>query len=113
MWPFRKRGPATQAISPVREIGDLVDQIKRTPIRFSHDCTVTHIRKIPRPTMMRFWVKDPGSDGREFCTPPIDLSFKTSTPIYFPLVWVTGRQEDNGRQVEIRTELHYDPRDMP
>lgn len=108
---FRKV-KTTDTRPPIEEINELIGKLSGVQLRIRHDHTVTNTEKIPRPTSVVFSVSDANGDGQWWRLPPMNLSYQTSVPVHFPLVWLTGRTEDNGRTVEMRADLQYDPRDM-
>lgn len=65
-------------------------------------------RHIPRPTVMKFIVKD--MQGNPYMH-AADLSFKYGSTLTFPLNTVTGQVEDLGKFFTIQVDLDYDPKD--
>lgn len=86
-------------VSPVRLAVESVPEI-----RVKH--VIEHKPK-PRPTVIQPIIS--GGDGREMRTPPINCEMRHSVPVYFPMSWLTGRDEDISKQCALRLELHYDP----
>lgn len=86
-------------------ISDVIFDLRRKPVEVRH----TVERKIPRPTMVSFWIQD--MEGRTFHLPPIDLSYKRTMPLQIPLYYLTGDPKDNGRTATIEMDLHYEPKD--
>lgn len=80
----------------------LLAELRNAPLTVKHEVT----RNIPRPTMMTFVLED--GRGRRYVLPPLNLSYKFSAPVMFPVSAITGREEDNGLQATIMVELHYD-----
>jgi hypothetical protein len=107
-WP-RRRKPASEMTiaAPAFEsaLHDLYHLLDTSGIRHQHVIE----RKIPRPTTITFAVYTP--EGQRFVLPPMDVSFKSTFPVRFPLAWITGSPSD-AQQIGIGAELHYDPRDQ-
>jgi hypothetical protein len=59
----------------------------------------------PRPVMLYGEVND--DEGRMWKLSPQSVSGNFIVPVSFPLAFVTGRPQDNGRQVTIRFRLEY------
>lgn len=59
----------------------------------------------PRPDQLTFRVTN--DNGEQWVLNPVNLGGQTYHPIYFPLAFLTGRPEDNGRQAKLEMNLYY------
>lgn len=86
-------------------IGDAVERIIG---RFNRPIEVHHTierKPPPRPQTCQFIVRD--NEGHQWWSSAMNITNRTSIPVYLPLSSVTGDPADSGKQFNIQLELNY------
>lgn len=82
----------------------VLSDLHRNPVRVNH---VIERKTPPRPTVIQPVFRN--QLGQEYRTIPINATLRHTVPVYFPLAWVTGKEEDNSVQCGLELELFYEP----
>lgn len=93
-----KRLRGRRPVAPIQ-----VDTIQLAPIEVHH--VVSHKPK-PMPTQMYGIIIN--DVGERWTLQPQPIHGQAVFPVYFPLVFLTGRREDNGKQAGIEFRLEYE-----
>lgn len=76
------------------------------PIHITHSVNHT-IEYAPKPRPTRIHFSTTNDEGQRWQMPPVTITGQAILPLYMPLAFLTGRPEDNAKQIKLEGYMEY------